>query len=158
MNYIFLFKILLVLIAPATFMVAFHHIFGGIVKHFWRNSWLHCATEMGWQDDALQSVFYWFFFVIRAFTCLMTVLIFLTVCDSAFDANKFINHYEEKCIYYENKTNPTLEDIVEISKFNKNFTFAKHLAKTEVKEKLRKIDETKVLGRYLENAKNANKD
>lgn len=59
---------------------------------------------------------------------------------------------------YEAIEYPTAQDYIEAYKYNKKYESARLLATEEVGKNLKKIDDVKLLGTILENAKNAKKD
>jgi hypothetical protein len=82
----------------------------------------------------------------------------LGLASVTFDARSFIKNNQEMIAKYEALEYPTAQDYVEAYKYNKKYECARLLATEEVGKNLKKIDDVKLLGIILENAKNAEKD
>lgn len=74
------------------------------------------------------------------------------------DASAFIKDNQETVAKYEAIEYPTVQDYIEAYNYNKKYESARLLATDEVGKNLKKIDDVKMLGKILENAKNAQKD
>ena len=73
-------------------------------------------------------------------------------------ASAFIKDNQEIVTKYEAIEYPTVKDYIEAYNYNKKYESARLLATDEVGKNLKKIDDVKMLGKILENAKNAQKD
>lgn len=78
--------------------------------------------------------------------------------ESIIDASIFIKYNQEIVAKYEAIEYPTVKDCIEAYDYNKKYESARLLATDEVGKNLKKIDDVKMLGKILENAKNAQKD
>ena len=73
-------------------------------------------------------------------------------------ASAFIKDNQEIVTKYEAIEYPTVKDYIEAYNYNKKYESARLLATDEVGKNLKKIDDVKMLGKILENTKNAQKD
>lgn len=78
--------------------------------------------------------------------------------DSVVEASTFIKDNQEIVAKYEAIEYPTVKDYIEAYEYNKKYESARLLATDEVGKNLKKIDDVKMLGKILENAKNAQKN
>lgn len=119
---------------------------------------LRDASIMGYADEWWQHLWYWTFFTIRCAVCLFGFIFALGLAGVTLDARSFIKNNQEMIAKYEALESPTVQDYVKAYEYNKKYESARLLATEEVGENLKKIDDTKLLGKILENAKNAQKD
>ena len=82
----------------------------------------------------------------------------LFMINYGLDASAFIKDNQEIVTKYEAIEYPTVQDYIEAYNYNKKYESARLLATDEVGKNLKKIDDVKMLGKILENAKNAQKD
>lgn len=119
---------------------------------------LRDASIMGYADEWWQHLWYWTFFTIRCVVCLFGFILALGLAGRVFDARNFIKNNQEMIAKYEAIEYPTAQDYVKAYEYNKKYESARLLATEEVGKNLKKIDDVKLLGKILENAKNAQKD
>ena len=155
------------LLIPGAVLVGLHHLIayilerlyvsdkvknGGIIKK------LRDASIMGYADEWWQHLWYWTFFAIRCAVCLFGFIFALGFATMVTDARSFIKNNQEIVTKYEAIEYPTVKDYIEAYNYNKKYESARLLATDEVGKNLKKIDDVKMLGKILENAKNAQKD
>lgn len=155
------------LIIPGVVLVGIHHLIAFILeKLYWSDKiksdgivrMLRDASIMGYADIWWQYLCYWTFFTIRCAVCLFGFIFALGFATMVSDARSFIKNNQEMITKYEALECPTVQDYIEAYKYNKKYESARLLATEEVGENLKKIDDVKLLGTILENAKNAKKD
>lgn len=119
---------------------------------------LRDMSIMGYAYEWWQHLWYWTFFTIRCAVCLFGFIFALGFATMVFDARSFIKNNQEMITKYEALEYPTAQDYVKAYEYNKKYESASLLATEEVGKNLKKIDDVKLLGKILENAKNAEKD
>ena len=167
MNTILIIKCFCFLLVPGAVLVALHHLFAyilgrlyhsdkvkrdGIIKKL-RDASETCRLEKWWQ-----YLWYWTFFTIRCAFCFFGIIFSIFMMESVLDASTFIKDNQEIVAKYESIEYPTAKDYIEAYDYNKKYESARLLATEEVGKNLKKIDDVKMLGKILENAKNAQKD
>ena len=155
------------LLIPGVVLVVIHHLIAFILKRAYMSSkvksdgiiqMLRDASIMCYADVWWQHLWYWTFFTIRCAVCLFGFIFALGFATMVFDARSFIKNNQEMIAKYEALEYPTVKDCLEAYEYNKKYESARLLATEEVGKSLKKIDDTKLLGTILENAKNAQKD
>ena len=155
------------LLIPGIVLVGLHHLIAFILgKIYWSSKvksdgivrMLRDASIMGYAEEWWQHLWYWTFFTIRCAVCLFGFIFALAFTTMVFDAKSFIKNNQEMITKYEALEYPTAQDYIEAYKYNKKYESAHLLATDEVGKNLKKIDDVKMLGKILENAKNAQKD
>jgi hypothetical protein len=155
------------LIIPGVVLVGIHHLIAFILERVYHSDkvksdgiirMLRDASIMGYADIWWQYLWYWTFFTIRCAVCLFGFIFALGFATMVSDARSFIKNNQEMITKYEALECPTVQDYIEAYKYNKKYESARLLATEEVGENLKKIDDVKLLGTILENAKNAKKD
>lgn len=119
---------------------------------------LRDASVMWRQEKLWQKLWYWTFFVIRLTVCFFGIVFSLFMIKDVLSASAFIKDNQEIVTKYEAIEYPTVKDYIEAYNYNKKYESARLLATDEVGKNLKKIDDVKMLGKILENAKNAQKD
>lgn len=167
MNTVLIIKCFCFLLIPGAALVGLHHLIAyilerlyvsdkvksdGIIKKL-RDSFVMWRPEKLWQ-----KIWYWIFFVIRCIVCFFGIVFSICMIDSVLDASAFIKDNQEIVAKYEAIEYPTVQDYIEAYDYNKKYESARLLATEEVGKNLKKIDDVKMLGKILENAKNAQKD
>ena len=167
MNISLIIKCFCFLLIPGAVLVVLHHLFAyilerlyhsdkvksdGIVKKL-RDASAMCQPEMWWQ-----YLWYWTFFAIRCVVCFFGIVFSIFMVDSVVEASTFIKDNQEIVAKYEAIEYPTVKDYIEAYDYNKKYESARLLATDEVGKSLKKIDDVKMLGKILENAKNAQKN
>lgn len=167
MNTVLIIKCFCFLLIPGAALVGLHHLIAyilerlyvsdkvksdGIIKKL-RDSFVMWRPEKLWQ-----KIWYWTFFVIRCIVCFFGIVFSICMIDSVLDASAFIKDNQEIVAKYEAIEYPTVQDYIEAYDYNKKYESARLLATEEVGKNLKKIDDVKMLGKILENAKNAQKD
>ena len=155
------------LLIPGAVFVGLHHLIAyiletlyysdkiksdGIIKKL-RDAFVMCRAEKLWQ-----KLWYWTFFIIRCTVCFFGVVFSIFMIECVVDASSFIKDNQEIVAKYEAIKYPTAQDYIEAYDYNKKYESARLLATDEVGKNLKKIDDVKMLGKILENAKNAQKD
>ena len=157
------------LIIPGLLLIGIHHLIAFILQKVYCSNkvrfdgigivrQLRDASIMGFADEWWQKLWYWTFFTIRCAVCLFGFIFALAFTTMVFDAKSFIKNNQEMITKYEAIECPTVQDYIEAYKYNKKYESARLLATDEVGKNLKKIDDVKMLGKILENAKNAKKD
>ena len=155
------------LLIPGAVLVALHHLFAYILGRLYHSDKvksdgiikkLRDASIMGYADEWWQHLWYWTFFTVRCFICLFGFIFALGLATMVVDAKSFIKNNQEMITKYEALECPTVKDYIEAYDYNKKYESARLLATDEVGKNLKKIDDVKMLGKILENAKNAQKD
>lgn len=155
------------LIIPGVVLVGLHHLIAfileiacmsGKVKSDGIIRTLRDMSVMYYADEWWQHLWYWTFFTIRCAVCLFGFICALCLAGVTLDARSFIENNQEMITKYEALKYPTAQDYVEAYEYNKKYESARILATEEVGKNLKKIDDAKLLGIILENAKNAEKD
>ena len=167
MNTSLIFAVFCFLLIPGAVLVGLHHLIAFILERVYMSSKvksdgiirkLRDASIMGYAEEWWQHLWYWTFFTIRCTVCLFGFIFALAFTTMVFDAKSFIKNNQEMITKYEAIECPTVQDYIEVYKYNKKYESASLLATEEVGENLKKIDDVKMLGKILENAKNAQKD
>lgn len=155
------------LLIPGAVLVGLHHLIAyilerlyvsdkvksdGIIKKL-RDSFVMWRPEKLWQ-----KIWYWTFFAIRCTVCFFGIIFSIFMVESVVEASTFIKDNQEIVAKYEAIEYPTVKDYIEAYEYNKKYECARLLATDEVGKNLKKIDDVKMLGKILENAKNAQKD
>lgn len=134
------------LLIPGAVLVVLHHLFAYILKRLCYSDKvksdgiikkLRDASEMCRPEKLWQKLWYWTFFIIRCTVCFFGIIFSIFMIEMYLDASAFIKDNQEIVAKYES---------------------ARLLATDEVGKNLKKIDDAKMLGKILENAKNAQKD
>ena len=157
------------LIIPGLLLIGIHHLIAFILQKVYCSNkvrfdgigivrQLRDASIMGFADEWWQKLWYWTFFAIRCAVCLFGFIFTLGFATMVGDARSFIKNNQEMIAKYEALEYPTAQDYIEVYKYNKKYESARLLATDEVGKSLKKIDDVKMLGKILENAKNAKKD
>lgn len=155
------------LIIPGVVLVGIHHLIAFILEIAYMSSkvksdgiirTLRDMSIMGYAEEWWQHLWYWTFFVIRLTVCLFGFIFALGLAGVTLDARSFIKNNQEIVTKYEAIEYPTVKDYIEAYNYNKKYESARLLATDEVGKNLKKIDDVKMLGKILENAKNAQKD
>lgn len=155
------------LLIPGAIMVLLHHSIAFLLEKLYEST--HCKSDgivrklrdasiMGYAEEWWQHLWYWLFFSIRALLVVFGIIFSLCMTSVVTDASSFIKHNQEMVAKYEALEYPTAQDYVKAYEYNKKYESARLLATEEVGKNLKKIDDVKLLGIILENAKNANKD
>ena len=151
------------LIIPGAVLVGIHHLIAFILERAYMSSkvksdgiirTLRDMSIMCYAEEWWQHLWYWTFFTIRCAICLFGFIFALGLAGVTLDARSFIKMIAK----YEALEYPTTQDCIEAYKYNKKYESARLLATEEVGKNLKKIDDVKLLGIILENAKNAKKD
>lgn len=154
-------------IIPGMLLIGLHHLIAFILEKAYMSSkvkpdgiirTLRDMSIMGYAYEWWQHLWYWTFFTIRCAVCLFGFIFALGLAGVTLDARSFIKNNQEMIAKYEAIEYPTVKDCLEAYEYNKKYESARLLATEEVGENLKKIDDTKLLGKILENAKNAQKD
>lgn len=155
------------LIIPGAVLAGLHHLIAFILEKTYMSSkvksdgiirTLRDMSIMRYADEWWQHLWYWTFFTIRCAVCLFGFIFALGLVGCVFDARSFIKNNQEMITKYEALEYPTAQDYVKAYEYNKKYESARLLATEEVGKNLKKIDDVKLLGIILENAKNAEKD
>lgn len=155
------------LLIPGVVLVGIHHLIAFILERVYMSSkvksdgiirTLRDMSMGGYADEWWQYLWYWTFFTIRCAVCLFGFIFALGFATMVFDARSFIKNNQEMITKYEAIEYPTVKDCLEAYEYNKKYESARLLATEEVGKNLKKIDDVKLLGKILENAKNAKKD
>ena len=155
------------LIIPGVVLVGLHHLIAFILERAYMSSkvksdgittTLRDMSIMGYAEEWWQHLWYWTFFTIRCAVCLFGFIFALGLVGVTLDARSFIKNNQEMIAKYEVLEYPTAQDYVKAYEYNKKYESASLLATEEVGKNLKKIDDVKLLGKILENAKNAQKD
>ena len=155
------------LIIPGVVLVGLHHLIAFILEIAYMSSkvksdgiirTLRDMSIMGYPEEWWQHLWYWTFFAIRCAVCLFGFIFALGFATMVTDARSFIKNNQEMITKYEAIEYPTAQDYVNALKYNKKYESARLLATEEVGKDLKKIDDVKMLGKILKNAKNAQKD
>ena len=157
------------LIIPGLLLIGIHHLIAFILQKVYCSNkvrfdgngivrQLRDASIMGYADEWWQHLWYCTFFTIRCAVCLFGFIFALGFAIMVGDARSFIKNNQEMIAKYEALEYPTAQDYIEVYKYNKKYEIARLLATDEVGKSLKKIDDVKMLGKILENAKNAKKD
>lgn len=155
------------LLIPGIVLVGLHHLIAFILeKVYWSSKvksdgiirQLRDASEMCRPEKLWQKLWYWTFFIIRCTVCFFGIIFSIFMIEMYFDASAFIKDNQEIVAKYEAIEYPTVQEYVEAYNYNKKYESARLLATDEVGKNLKKIDDVKMLGKILENAKNAQKD
>lgn len=155
------------LIIPGVVLVGIHHLIAFILERVYMSSKvksdgiirkLRDASIIGYAEEWWQYLWYWLFFSIRCALCLFGFTFALCLAGRVFDARSFIKNNQEMVAKYEALEYPTAQDYIKAYEYNKKYESARLLATEEVGKNLKKIDDVKLLGTILENAKNAKKD
>ena len=155
------------LLIPGAAFVGLHHLIAFILEKVYKSSKvksdgivrkLRDASVIGYAEEWWQHLWYWLFFSIRCALCLFGFIFAICLASSVIDARSFIKNNQEMVAKYEALEYPTVSDYIEAYKYNKKYESARLFATEEVGKNLKKIDDVKLLGIILENAKNANKD
>ena len=157
------------LIIPGLLLIGIHHLIAFILQKVYCSNkvrfdgigivrQLRDASIMGFAEKRWQKLWYWTFFTIRCAVCLFGFIFALGFATMVGDARSFIKNNQEMIAKYEALEYPTAQDYINALKYNKKYENAHLLATEEVGKNLKKIDEVKLLGTILENAKNAQKD
>lgn len=167
MNTVLIIKCFCFLLIPGAALVGLHHLIAYILERLYVSDKvksdgiikkLRDASVM-WRPEKLwQKLWYWTFFVIRCTVCLFGFIFALLLVGATIDARSFIKNNQEIVTKYEAIEYPTVKDYIEAYDYNKKYESACLLATDEVGKNLKKIDDVKMLGKILENAKNAQKD
>lgn len=153
-------------IIPGMLLIGLHHLIAFILERVYMSSKVKSDgiirtlrdMSMGYADEWWQRLWYWTFFTIRCAVCLFGFIFALGLAGVTLDARSFIKNNQEMTAKYEALEYPTAQDCLEAYEYNKKYESARLLATEEVGKNLKKIDDVKLLGKILENAKNAQKD
>ena len=155
------------LLIPGIVLVGLHHLIAFILEKVYLSSKVKSdgiirqlcdASIMGYADEWWQKLWYWTFFAIRCTVCSFGIAFSIFMIEYVVDASSFIKNNQEIVSKYEALEYPTVQDYIEAYNYNKKYESARLLATDEVGKNLKKIDDVKMLGKILENAKNAKKD
>lgn len=155
------------LLIPGAVLVGLHHLIAYILERLYVSDKvksdgiikkLRNISIMGYAEEWWQHLWYWTFFTIRCAVCLFGFIFALGLAGVTLDARSFIKNNQEMIAKYEVLEYPTVQDYIEAYEYNKKYESARLLATEEVGKNLKKIDDVKLLGKILENAKNAQKD
>ena len=155
------------LIIPGVVLVGLHHLIAFILERLYVSDKvksdgiikkLRDMSIMGYAEEWWQHLWYWTFFTIRLTVCFFEIVFSLFMINYVLDASAFIKDNQEIVTKYEAIEYPTVQDYIEAYNYNKKYESARLLATDEVGKNLKKIDDVKMLGKILENAKNAQKD
>lgn len=155
------------LLIPGAVLVVLHHLFVYILGRLYHSNKvksdgiikkLRDASEMWRLKKWWQYLWYWTFFTIRYAFCFFGIIFSIFMMEMVVDASTFIKDNQEIVAKYEAIEYPTVKDYIEAYDYNKKYESARLLATDEVGKNLKKIDDVKMLGKILENAKNAQKD
>lgn len=155
------------LLIPGAVLVGLHHLIAYILERLYVSDKvksdgiikkLRDASVMCRQEKLWQKLWYWTFFVIRLTICFFGIVFSLFMIEYVLDASAFIKDNQEIVTKYEAIEYPTVQEYIEAYNYNKKYESARLLATDEVGKNLKKIDDVKMLGKILENAKNAQKD
>lgn len=167
MNISLIIKCFCFLLIPGAVLVVLHHLFAYILERLYHSykvksdgiiKKLRDASAMWRLEKWWQYLWYWTFFSIRCTVCLFGFIFALLLVGATIDARSFIKNNQEMISKYEAIEYPTVKDYIEAYDYNKKYESARLLATDEVGKSLKKIDDVKMLGKILENAKNAQKD
>ena len=167
MNTILIIKCFCFLLIPGAVLVGLHHLIAYILERLYVSDKvksdgiikkLRDASEMWRLKKWWQYLWYWTFFTIRCIVCFFGIIFSIFMMESVIDASIFIKYNQEIVAKYEAIEYPTVKDYKEAYDYNKKYESARLLATDEVGKNLKKIDDVKMLGKILENAKNAQKD
>lgn len=155
------------LLIPGAVLVGLHHLIAYILERLYVSDKvksdgiikkLRDASVMGYADEWWQELWYLTFFVIRLTVCFFGIVFSIFMIDNVLDASAFIKDNQEVVAKYEAIEYPTVKDYIAAYDYNKKYESARLLATDEVGKNLKKIDDVKMLGKILENAKNAQKN
>lgn len=155
------------LLIPGIVLVGLHHLIAYILERLYVSDKvksdgiikkLRDASVMWRLKKLWQKLWYWTFFVIRLTVCFFGIVFSLFMINYVLDASAFIKDNQEIVTKYEAIEYPTVQEYIEAYNYNKKYEIARLLATDEVGKNLKKIDDVKMLGKILENAKNAQKD
>lgn len=154
------------LLIPGIVLVGLHHLIAYILERLYFSDKVRCDGIIKSLCDAFvmraekwwQKLWYWTFFAIRCTVCFFGIVFSIFMIEYVVDASSFIKNNQEIVSKYEALEYPTAQDYVEAYKYNEKYESARLLATEEVGKNLKKIDDIKMLGKILENAKNAEKD
>lgn len=155
------------LLIPGIVLVGLHHLIAYILERLYFSDKvksdgiikkLRDASIMGYADEWWQKLWYWTFFAIRCTVCFFGIVFSIFMIEYVVDASSFIKNNQEIVSKYEALEYPTAQDYINALKYNKKYESARLLATDEVGKNLKKIDDVKMLGKILENAKNVQKD
>ena len=167
MNTILIIAVFCFLLIPGIVLIGLHHLIAFILEKVYLSSKVKFdgtikklldASIMGYADEWWQKLWYWTFFVIRCTVCFFGIVFSIFMIEYVVDASSFIKNNQEIVSKYEAIEYPTIKDYIEAYDYNKKYESASLLATDEVCKSLKKIDDVKMLGKILENAKNAKKD
>lgn len=167
MNISLIIKCFCFLLIPGAVLVVLHHLFAYILERLYHSDKvksdgiikkLRDASAMWRPEKWWQYLWYLTFFSIRCTVCLFGFIFALLLVGATIDARSFIKNNQEMIAKYEAIEYPTVKDYIEAYDYNKKYESARLLATDEVGKSLKKIDDVKMLGKILENAKNAQKD
>ena len=167
MNTILIITVFCFLLIPGIVLIGLHHLIAFILEKVYLSSkvksdgiirQLFDASIMGYADEWWQKLWYWTFFAIRCTVCFFGIAFSIFMIKYVVDASSFIKNNQEIVSKYEAIEYPTIKDCIEAYDYNKKYEIARLLATDEVGKSLKKIDDVKMLGKILENAKNAKKD
>ena len=155
------------LLIPGAVLVGLHHLIAYILEKVYLSNkvkfdgivrQLRDASIMGFAEKWWQKLWYWTFFAIRCAVCFFGIVFSIFMIECVVDASSFIKNNQEMIAKYEALEYPTAKDYIDAYNYNKKYEIARLLATDEVGKSLKKIDDVKMLGKILENAKNAQKD
>ena len=167
MNISLIIKCFCFLLIPGAVLVVLHHLFAYILERLYHSDKvksdgivkkLRDASAMWRPEMWWQYLWYWTFFAIRCAICFFGIVFSIFMIESVVEASTFIKDNQEIVAKYEAIEYPTVKDYIEAYEYNKKYESARLLATDEVGKNLKKIDDVKMLGKILENAKNAQKD
>ena len=167
MNTVLIIAVFCFLLIPGAVLVGLHHLIAYILERLYFSDKvksdgiikkLRDASIMGYADEWWQKLWYWTFFAIRCTVCFFGIAFSIFMIEYVVDASSFIKNNQEIVSKYEAIEYPTAQDYIEAYDYNKKYESASLLATDEVCKSLKKIDDVKMLGKILENAKNAKKD
>lgn len=167
MNTVLIIKCFCFLLIPGAVLVGLHHLIAYILERLYYSDKVKSSgiikklrdmLIMGYADKWWQKIWYCTFFVIRCTVCFFGVVFSIFMIEKYLEASTFIKDNQEIVTKYEAIEYPTVQDYVEAYNYNKKYESARLLATDEVGKNLKKIDDVKMLGKILENAKNAEKD
>ena len=167
MNTILIIKCFCFLLIPGAVLVGLHHLIAYILERLYFSDKVRCdgiikslrdASVMWRQEKLWQKLWYWTFFAIRCTVCFFGIVFSIFMIEYVVDASSFIKNNQEIVSKYEAIEYPTAQDYLNAYNYNKKYEIARLLATDEVGKNLKKIDDVKMLGKILENAKNAQKD
>ena len=167
MNTVLIIKCFCFLLIPGAVLIGLHHLIAFILERLYVSDKvksdgiikkLRDMSIMGYAEEWWQHLWYWTFFTIRCAVCLFGFIFALGLAGLTLDARSFIKNNQEMIAKYEVLEYPTAKDYVKAYEYNKKYESARLLATDEVGKNLKKIDDVKMLGKILGNAKNAQKD